>query len=153
MKLIEMENKFREISGRSISFGPKNNNKLTERLQTFAIFGACPLSFSLFPSLASLSLSASYPLSSVLAQFHWLFFVFRCFHAAPLNRQLLTFPPSSSYLSVTFTCSRLSSQSRTLPFVEVVQEKNRLLSDLKRLKKHYEQYEPTLTELRHKSNG
>merc|ERR1719169_26390 len=32
----------------------------------------------------------------------------------------------------------------------VVQEKNRLLSDLKRLKKHYEQYEPTLTELRHK---
>eukprot|EP00929_Paragymnodinium_shiwhaense_P112171 TRINITY_DN8042_c0_g1_i3.p1 TRINITY_DN8042_c0_g1~~TRINITY_DN8042_c0_g1_i3.p1 ORF type:complete len:661 (+),score=201.83 TRINITY_DN8042_c0_g1_i3:95-1984(+) len=32
----------------------------------------------------------------------------------------------------------------------VVQEKNRLIIDLKRLKKHYEQYEPTLTELRHK---
>merc|ERR1719456_2104073 len=32
----------------------------------------------------------------------------------------------------------------------VVQEKNKLLVDLKRLKKHYEQYEPTLTELRHK---
>merc|ERR1719238_216717 len=32
----------------------------------------------------------------------------------------------------------------------VVQEKNRLLVDLKRLKRHYEQYEPTLTELRHK---
>eukprot|EP00929_Paragymnodinium_shiwhaense_P120045 TRINITY_DN91953_c0_g1_i1.p1 TRINITY_DN91953_c0_g1~~TRINITY_DN91953_c0_g1_i1.p1 ORF type:complete len:672 (-),score=210.70 TRINITY_DN91953_c0_g1_i1:91-1998(-) len=32
----------------------------------------------------------------------------------------------------------------------VVQEKNRLIVDLKRLKKHYEQYEPTLTELRHK---
>lgn len=32
----------------------------------------------------------------------------------------------------------------------VVQEKNKLIVDLKRLKKHYEQYEPTLTELRHK---
>eukprot|EP00927_Polykrikos_kofoidii_P046434 TRINITY_DN40686_c0_g1_i1.p1 TRINITY_DN40686_c0_g1~~TRINITY_DN40686_c0_g1_i1.p1 ORF type:complete len:612 (-),score=119.02 TRINITY_DN40686_c0_g1_i1:540-2318(-) len=32
----------------------------------------------------------------------------------------------------------------------VVQEKNRLIIDLRRLKKHYEQYEPTLTELRHK---
>merc|ERR1719482_2217604 len=32
----------------------------------------------------------------------------------------------------------------------VVQEKNKLLVDLKRLKRHYEQYEPTLTELRHK---
>merc|ERR1719450_632180 len=32
----------------------------------------------------------------------------------------------------------------------VVQEKNRLIVDLKRLKRHYEQYEPTLTELRHK---
>merc|ERR1719265_1307987 len=32
----------------------------------------------------------------------------------------------------------------------VVQEKNKLLVDLKRLKKHYEQYEPTLAELRHK---
>merc|ERR1719390_365222 len=32
----------------------------------------------------------------------------------------------------------------------VVQEKNRLIIDLKRLKRHYEQYEPTLTELRHK---
>jgi len=32
----------------------------------------------------------------------------------------------------------------------VVQEKNKLIIDLKRLKKHYEQYEPTLTELRHK---
>lgn len=32
----------------------------------------------------------------------------------------------------------------------VMQEKNKLMVDLKRLKKHYEQYEPTLTELRHK---
>lgn len=32
----------------------------------------------------------------------------------------------------------------------VVQEKNKLIIDLKRLKRHYEQYEPTLTELRHK---
>merc|ERR1719476_474106 len=32
----------------------------------------------------------------------------------------------------------------------VVQEKNKLIVDIKRLKKHYEQYEPTLTELRHK---
>lgn len=32
----------------------------------------------------------------------------------------------------------------------VVQEKNRMIIDLKRLKRHYEQYEPTLTELRHK---
>merc|ERR1719156_68663 len=32
----------------------------------------------------------------------------------------------------------------------VVQEKNRLIVDLKRVKRHYEQYEPTLTELRHK---
>jgi len=32
----------------------------------------------------------------------------------------------------------------------IVQEKNKLIVDLKRLKKHYEQYEPTLTELRHK---
>jgi hypothetical protein len=32
----------------------------------------------------------------------------------------------------------------------VVQEKNKLVVDLKRLKRHYEQYEPTLTELRHK---
>merc|ERR1711990_1257092 len=32
----------------------------------------------------------------------------------------------------------------------VVQEKNKLIVDLKRLKRHYEQYEPTLTELRHK---
>ncbi|CAE8585304.1 unnamed protein product, partial [Polarella glacialis] len=32
----------------------------------------------------------------------------------------------------------------------VAQEKNKLIVDLKRLKKHYEQYEPTLTELRHK---
>merc|ERR1719498_1907700 len=32
----------------------------------------------------------------------------------------------------------------------VVQEKNKLLVDFKRLKRHYEQYEPTLTELRHK---
>lgn len=32
----------------------------------------------------------------------------------------------------------------------VVQEKNKLIIDLKRLKKHYEQYEPTLSELRHK---
>eukprot|EP00747_Dinoflagellata_sp_TGD_P164162 gnl/TRDRNA2_/TRDRNA2_183706_c0_seq1.p1 gnl/TRDRNA2_/TRDRNA2_183706_c0~~gnl/TRDRNA2_/TRDRNA2_183706_c0_seq1.p1 ORF type:complete len:601 (+),score=136.66 gnl/TRDRNA2_/TRDRNA2_183706_c0_seq1:64-1803(+) len=32
----------------------------------------------------------------------------------------------------------------------VVQEKNKLMVDLKRLKRHYEQYEPTLTELRHK---
>eukprot|EP00440_Ansanella_granifera_P067674 gb/GFBE01073412.1/.p1 GENE.gb/GFBE01073412.1/~~gb/GFBE01073412.1/.p1 ORF type:complete len:582 (+),score=142.48 gb/GFBE01073412.1/:1-1746(+) len=32
----------------------------------------------------------------------------------------------------------------------VVQEKNKLIVDLRRLKKHYEQYEPTLTELRHK---
>merc|ERR1719213_1567401 len=32
----------------------------------------------------------------------------------------------------------------------VVQEKNKLIIDLKRLKKHYEQYEPTLVELRHK---
>merc|ERR1719201_3293038 len=32
----------------------------------------------------------------------------------------------------------------------VTQEKNKLIVDLKRLKKHYEQYEPTLTELRHK---
>merc|ERR1719199_450127 len=32
----------------------------------------------------------------------------------------------------------------------VVQEKNKLMIDLKRLKRHYEQYEPTLTELRHK---
>merc|ERR1719305_1130186 len=32
----------------------------------------------------------------------------------------------------------------------VVQEKNKLLVDLKRLKRHYEQYEPTLIELRHK---
>jgi len=33
---------------------------------------------------------------------------------------------------------------------KVVQEKNKLIVDLRRLKKHYEQYEPTLTELRHK---
>lgn len=32
----------------------------------------------------------------------------------------------------------------------VVEEKNRLIVDLKRLKRHYEQYQPTLTELRHK---
>jgi len=32
----------------------------------------------------------------------------------------------------------------------VVQEKNKLIVDLRRLKKHYEQYEPTLTELKHK---
>lgn len=32
----------------------------------------------------------------------------------------------------------------------VAQEKNKLIVDLKRLKRHYEQYEPTLTELRHK---
>merc|ERR1712217_224020 len=32
----------------------------------------------------------------------------------------------------------------------VVQEKNKLIVDLKRLKRHYEQYELTLTELRHK---
>lgn len=32
----------------------------------------------------------------------------------------------------------------------VVEEKNRLVVDLKRLKRHYEQYQPTLTELRHK---
>jgi WD40 repeat protein len=32
----------------------------------------------------------------------------------------------------------------------VMQEKNKLIVDLKRLKKHYEQYEPTLAELRHK---
>jgi len=32
----------------------------------------------------------------------------------------------------------------------VVQEKNKLIVDLRRLKKHYEAYEPTLTELRHK---
>merc|ERR1719235_367866 len=32
----------------------------------------------------------------------------------------------------------------------VVQEKNKLIIDLQRLKRHYEQYEPTLTELRHK---
>jgi len=32
----------------------------------------------------------------------------------------------------------------------VQQEKKNLIIDLKRLKKHYEQYEPTLTELRHK---
>ncbi|KAF4656135.1 hypothetical protein FOL47_009124 [Perkinsus chesapeaki] len=32
----------------------------------------------------------------------------------------------------------------------VVQEKEKLISDFKRLRRHYEQYEPTLTELRHK---
>ncbi|KAF4658088.1 hypothetical protein FOZ61_005853 [Perkinsus olseni] len=32
----------------------------------------------------------------------------------------------------------------------VVQEKEKLISDFKRLRSHYEQYEPTLTELRHK---
>eukprot|EP00744_Colponema_vietnamica_P002135 GILI01003430.1.p1 GENE.GILI01003430.1~~GILI01003430.1.p1 ORF type:complete len:584 (+),score=152.36 GILI01003430.1:45-1796(+) len=32
----------------------------------------------------------------------------------------------------------------------VVQEKNKLITDLKRLKKHYDQYEPTLRELRNK---
>merc|ERR1711966_457683 len=32
----------------------------------------------------------------------------------------------------------------------VGQEKNRVIIDLKRLKRHYEQCEPTLTELRHK---
>eukprot|EP00397_Hematodinium_sp_SG-2012_P020052 GEMP01020637.1.p1 GENE.GEMP01020637.1~~GEMP01020637.1.p1 ORF type:complete len:567 (+),score=128.01 GEMP01020637.1:211-1911(+) len=32
----------------------------------------------------------------------------------------------------------------------IVQEKEKILVDLKRLKRHYEQYEPTLTELRHK---
>ncbi|KAI9364470.1 WD40-repeat-containing domain protein [Zopfochytrium polystomum] len=32
----------------------------------------------------------------------------------------------------------------------VVQEKNRLIGDIKRLKKHYESYEPTLKQLRHR---
>ena len=32
----------------------------------------------------------------------------------------------------------------------VVQEKNKLISDIKRLKKHYENYEPTLKQLQHK---
>ena len=32
----------------------------------------------------------------------------------------------------------------------VVQEKNKLVSDIKRLKKHYEHYEPTLKQLQHK---
>ncbi|KAH6561506.1 hypothetical protein BASA60_009012 [Batrachochytrium salamandrivorans] len=32
----------------------------------------------------------------------------------------------------------------------VVQEKNKLISDIKRLKKHYESYEPTLKQLQHK---
>merc|ERR1712072_587832 len=39
---------------------------------------------------------------------------------------------------------------RRMHYRRVVQEKNRLIIDLKRLKRHYEQYEPTLTELRHK---
>lgn len=32
----------------------------------------------------------------------------------------------------------------------VAQEKNKLISDIKRLKKHYEHYEPTLKQLQHK---
>ena len=32
----------------------------------------------------------------------------------------------------------------------VVQEKTKLISDIKRLKKHYEHYEPTLKQLQHK---
>lgn len=32
----------------------------------------------------------------------------------------------------------------------VVQEKNKLLHDIKRLKTHYESYEPTLKQLQHK---
>lgn len=32
----------------------------------------------------------------------------------------------------------------------VVQEKNKLVSDIKRLKKHYDSYEPTLKQLQHK---
>lgn len=32
----------------------------------------------------------------------------------------------------------------------VVQERRKLLTDFERLKRHYEQYEPTLAELRHK---
>ena len=32
----------------------------------------------------------------------------------------------------------------------VAQEKNKLLQDIKRLRKHYSQYEPTVRELRHK---
>lgn len=51
-------------------------------------------------------------------------------------------------------CCTQATSSFILPWhLHALQEKNRLLTDLKRLKEHYAKYEPTILELKRKYEG
>ncbi|KAL5035595.1 hypothetical protein BDV3_005487 [Batrachochytrium dendrobatidis] len=61
-----------------------------------------------------------------------------------------TYKDIASKARATYDKLRKERDFHRMHHKRVVQEKNKLISDIKRLKKHYENYEPTLKQLQHK---
>ena len=72
------------------------------------------------------------------------------FHVSHALRDSLKINPFVSKARSTYDKLRKERDFHRMHHKRVVQEKNKLISDIKRLKKHYESYEPTLKQLQHK---
>ena len=68
----------------------------------------------------------------------------------PSNFNICCIYLRSSKARATYDKLRKERDFHRMHHKRVVQEKNKLVSDIKRLKKHYEHYEPTLKQLQHK---
>lgn len=67
-----------------------------------------------------------------------------------LRQEVNKFKEAAEKAKQTFVRLRKERDFHRMHHKRVVQEKNRLITDIKRLKKHYSSYEPTLQTLKHK---